>query len=252
MAKLLIIDDRMNIIKCIQNDIKRINPDMAQDENTFYVTRKDDSFKVVPVTEEHETSVFRGEVRDVASSVIKAIVDFLSEHKGEQTLILIDYVLKEVFKTLDPEKDQVPSLWAVPPMVRDQLGVRHEYLERLSCTLYATLIMLINKMPVLNSKGEECTFSMDDFSTLIYSQGDSSIGVISKTLEGLYKRLPLEQKQYLCEEFYKLENISWIDGGQQGLEGNALLSGYEIDGLVSKYIPLALPKEYREFISIMK
>lgn len=252
MAKLLVIDDRIDIIKGIQSDIKEINPEMAQDENTFYITRKDGSFRVVPVTEEQETNVFKGEVKEVSASVIKAIADFLSEHKGEQTLILIDYVLKEVFKPLDPEKDQIPSRFIVTPEVRSQLGVDKEYIDRLSCTLYATLIMLLNGMPVLNSKNERCVFSFDDFATLIYSQGDSSIGVIANTLKGLYERLPIEQKKYLCEEFYDFRNISWIDGGQQGLEGNALLSGYEISGLTTKYVPLALPKRYQEFISRMK
>lgn len=229
MAKLLIIDDHLEIAKKVQKDLAKVNSDFGSDKNVFCIEKKDDKFIVLPLSEAKDLNSFRqGSVEACYKSAMKGILSFIEENSNERILILIDdYLMPE---------DKCVVLFKP----------YRQTIDNLSAYIYSGLLMLINKQV------EFCRMKKQDFDYnalcfIIYSH-NARFAHFSEILQTIFDRLPEEDVKYFPQEAYMPENISLVEGGASDLidAGNFPLS----ESLVEEaYTRIRLPKEYREFIS---
>jgi len=226
MAKLLIIEDHLEIAKEVQKDLAKINKDFLLDENVFCIEKCDDKFVVLPIMEAKDLNRFREDSVDSCyKKVMEGILAFIEENKNERILILIDdHLMPEsvlLFKSYIPKVDSL-SAW-----------------------IYNGLVMLKNKQWESCRKNGQY-FDESALCFIIYSH-NVRFAHFSAALHEIFDRLPEEDIKYFPEECYKIENISLVEGGASDIiEGEP----YPLpEPLVEEaYTRIRLPKEYREFL----
>lgn len=222
MAKLLIVEDHLKMVRMIQKHIQEINP-LLTSGNTFCFSPKPPlklcSLDSIP--NEPDRVLLAGEQNTVFSSVFT----FLNEHSYEDVLILIDVLLNS-------QNISAPSL--------ERYRADHEY----SCELYAELLRVKNGKQIPNCNN----INPNRYFHVIYSRSDSSIGVVAAALSELYCNQSKTDKQFFPKECSLFKNISWCRNGYDATDPDFGVSESQKDGST----PLALPSGYKEFIRDLK
>lgn len=218
MAKLLIIDDHLKMVELLQAYLYTINPRFTR-ENTYCFFNQEGTLQIQCLNNIHETSRTRmsGKKEEVFSEVFR----FLSEEHEENILILIDVLLNS-------QNISAPSF--------EHYRADGEY----SCELYSELIRIKNRKKIMGTEH----IDPDKFFHIIYSRSDASIGVVAAVLDDLYKKQSKEDEKYFPRECTLFENISWCRNCFDSTDQDLGVSETQQAGAR----PLALPKEYREFI----
>lgn len=222
MAKLLIVEDHLRMVRMIQEYICKINSQFTP-ENTFCFS-PEGTLKLCPLSELHDNSV-RTALAGKQDAVFSKIFQFLDERPEEIVLILIDVLL-------NTQKISAPSI--------EQYRADHEY----SCELYAELLRAKNGKQLPG-----CTnLNPKNFFHIIYSRSDASIGVVAVVLDELSRNQNESDRRYFPKECALLENISWCLNECDATDSNFGVAESQKKGSV----PLKLPLEYRNFISELK
>ena len=218
MAKLLIVEDHLKMVRMIQEYIHGINP-LFTLENTFCFSPQLplqlcslDKIPDVP-----DRALLAGKQETVFSNVFQ----FLDKHAGENVLILIDVLLNS-------QNISAPSL--------ERYRADQEY----SCELYAELLRVKNGKRISRCDN----INPNHFFHIIYSRSDSSIGVVVAALSELSRSQDEEDRKYFPKECAMFKNISWCRNGYDATDPNFGVSESQKKGSV----PLALPSGYIEFI----
>lgn len=218
MAKLLVIDDHLKMVRMIQEYIQGINP-LFTPGNTFCFSSQS-PLKLCPLDELQDGSD-RALLAGKQEMVFSKVFQFLNEHAGENVLILIDVLL-------NTENISAPSL--------ERYRADHEY----SCELYAELLRVKNGKQI-----PRCgNIDPNHFYHIIYSRSDSSIGVVVAALSELSRSQDEEDRKYFPKECAMFENISWCRNGYDVTDPNFGVAETQKKGSV----PLALPSGYKVFI----
>jgi len=222
MAKLLIVEDHLKMVRSIQEYIYEINP-LFTLENTFCFSTQS-RLKLCPLSEiqdSHDRAILEGKQKGVFDKVFR----FLNEQSGENVLILIDVLLNS-------QNISAPSI--------ERYQADHEY----SCELYAELLRVKNGKRIQNCG----KINPDKFFHIIYSRSDSSIGVVVGVLNELSRSQDEKDRKYFPRECTLFENISWCRNGYDATDPDFGVAELQKKGSV----PLALPSGYRDFIRDLK
>lgn len=224
MAKLLIIEDHIRMVKMIQKGIFKLNEQFTP-RNTFCFAYSDEGFlglhalESIP-PEDNTHVVLEGKQDNVFSEVFK----FLDENHEENVLILIDVLLNS-------QNTNAPFF--------ERYRADNEY----SCELYAELLRIKNGKIILGCEN----INRKNFFHIIYSRSDSSIGVVAAALNDLWESQTEEDQKYFPKECALVANISWCRS-----KFDATNSDLEVSEVQTSDRVLALPREYRKFISRLK
>lgn len=222
MAKLLIVDDHLKMVRMIQEYIHTINP-LFTPENTFCFFSKG-SLDLVPLSElqeDQDRTILAGKQEAVFSKVFR----FLDKHSEEKVMILIDVLL-------NTQNISAPSI--------ERYRADHEY----SCELYAELLRVKNGKRLLGYHN----INPNNFFHIIYSRSDSSIGVVVAALDELSINQNEKDRKYFPKECALLKNISWCRNGYDATDPDFSVADSQKEGSV----PLALPLGYKNFIRDLK
>lgn len=216
MAKLLIVEDHLRMVRMIQEYIQKLNP-LFTPENTFCFFPQG-PLRLRPLSELQNDRA-RALLAGKRETVFSKVFQFLDEQSEEKVLILIDVLL-------NTQKISAPSI--------EQYRADHEY----SCELYAELLRAKNKKPIQGCSN----INPDNFFHIIYSRSDASIGVVAAVLDELSQSKT--DQEYFPKECARAENISWCLNGCDATDPDFGVA--ESQGLNS--VPLKLPRGYKEFI----
>lgn len=221
MAKLLIIEDHLRMVKLLQTYLETINPRFTK-KNTFYFFNQGGSLHIrcMDTIDEAIRTPMSGKKEEVFSEVFH----FLSEYRKENILILTDVLLNS-------QNISAPSF--------ERYKADGEY----SCELYAELIRIQNGKKIEDAEN----IVSDRFFHIIYSRSDASIGVVIAALDDLYEKQCERDKEYFPRECTLFENISWCRNCFDSTNQDLSVSDEQRAGVH----PLALPKEYRDFIKAL-
>lgn len=198
MAKLIILDHSYNV-KNVQNDIKKYNDTLTNDENTFYVEKNENNYQLKSVLHLNDNSKNFGDNED-ASLIIDSIINFFNQYKDEVILLLMnaDLQTKENWRTysLNP-KDMQGQIQLSKKIVFD---------------VYVYLIMILRGKKVINKEGREIIINKNNINFILY--GDEwSLGRASTTLSNIYNKLDEDDKKYFTKDCTIPSNIGWFEGG---------------------------------------
>lgn len=222
MAKLLIVEDHLKMVRMIQKYIHEINP-LFTPRNTFCFSPQG-SLRLCSLDELQDGSD-RAILAGKQEAVFSRVFHFLNDHAGENVLILIDVLL-------NTQNISAPSL--------ERYRADHEY----SCELYAELLRIKNGKRI-----RRCgNIDPNHFYHIIYSRSDSSIGVVVAALSELFHSQDENDRKYFPKECAQFENISWCRNGYDATDPNFGVAESQKKGSV----PLALPLEYTNFIRDLK
>lgn len=222
MAKLLIVEDHLKMVRMIQKYIHEINP-LFTSENTFCFSPQG-ALELCPLDKLHDGSD-RAILAGKQDQVFSKVFQFLNEHAEENVLILIDVLL-------NTENISAPSL--------ERYRADQEY----SCELYAELLRVKNGKRI-----KRCgNIDPDGFYHIIYSRSDSSIGVVVAALDELSRSQNEKDREYFPKECALFENISWCRNGYDATDPNFGVAESQREDSV----PLALPSGYKDFIRDLK
>lgn len=228
MAKVLIIDDHLEIARAVQKDLSQYNPNLFKDENVFCLEKKNDIFEVLPITEINDLNHYNsGSIPSIYQNVMRAILAFLKENQNEHILILIDdFLRKENRKVV--------------------LGSNYKYvIENLSAYIYSGLLMYLNEKNVYGLEQYPSTNS-EKLSFMIYSY-NSRFSKYSIALLNIYERLSESDIKYFPKEACQINNISLVEGGASDVieAGPFPLPSSLVE---KEYCRMRLPEEYKKFI----
>lgn len=221
MAKLLIVEDHLRMVRMIQEYIYQINP-LFTPENTFCFSPQG-PLALRPLSEfsDDNARVILAEKRE---DLFSEVFHFLDERPAENVLILIDVLL-------NTQNISAPSF--------ERYRADHEY----SCELYADLLRVKNGKCI-----PDCgNINPHHFFHIIYSRSDSSIGVVAAVLDELWTRQGKEDRPYFPKECARFENISWCRNRYDATDPDFSVAEVQRPGSV-----LALPSGYKEFIRNLK
>lgn len=219
MAKLLIIDDQIEMARLIQKYMVGLNSSFTE-KNTFCFSSKARATHIEALENlrgVHGRALMLGKKKEVFSEVF----DFLNLHAEEKVLILIDVLLNSL-------NISAPSY--------ERYRADAEY----SCELYAQLLRIKNGKKVKNIRP-------DNFFHIIYSRSDASIGVVMAVLNELYEKQSETEKAFFPKECTLLQNISWCRNCCETTDEQFLVSPTTAE----MNRPLALPEAYREFFKTL-
>lgn len=221
MAKLLIVEDHLRMVRMIQTYLHEINPRFTP-ENTFCFSHQD-PLELRPLSEFPEDNA-RVSLAEKQEALFSEVFHFLDKCPDENVLILIDVLL-------NTQNISAPSF--------DRYRADHEY----SCELYAELLRVKNGKRILGCNN----INRRHFFHIIYSRSDSSIGVVAAVLEDLWVHQSEENQKYFPKECTQFENISWCRNRYDATAPDFSIAEVQKQGKV-----LALPREYREFIHTLQ
>ena len=221
MAKLLIVEDHLRMVRMIQEYIHKINP-LFTPENTFCFSHQG-PLALRPLSEFPDDNA-RVILAEKQEDLFSRVFHFLDERPDENVLILIDVLL-------NTQNISAPSF--------ERYRADHEY----SCELYAELLRAKNGKPI-----QDCgNINPKNFFHIIYSRSDSSIGVVAAVLEDLWTSQDEKDRKYFPKACARFENISWCRNRYDATDPDFKVAEVQKSGSV-----LALPSGYREFIRTLR
>ena len=224
MAKLLIVEDHLDMVRLLQVYIEKINSRFTK-ENTFCFSSKKGPLRIHSLTKlDGEGEKARARMTGKKSDTFLEVFGFLSRHPNEKVLILIDVLLNS-------QNISAPSF--------ERYRADAEY----SCELYAELLRIRNGKKVSTFKN----INQNNFVHLIYSRSDASIGVVTAVLDDLFQKQNEEDRRFFPRECTLFENISWCRNCCDTTDQDFGVVVTERD----RERPLALPKEYRDYIQTL-
>lgn len=221
MAKLLIVEDHLRMVRMIQEYIHEINSLFTPD-NTFCFSPQDSLtlLSLSKFTDDSARVILREKQEDLFAEVFR----FLDKWANEDILILIDVLL-------NTQNISAPSF--------ERYRADHEY----SCELYTELLRVKNGKQIPGCSN----INRERFFHIIYSRSDSSIGVVAAVLKDLWDNQSEEDRTFFPKESARFENISWCRNRNDVTDPDLSVAKVQKPGNV-----LALPREYREFIGALK
>lgn len=216
MAKILIIDDQVAMVDMICTQLRSINKTL-QNEDIFYFDEVDGNLRIQSWHQKNGPNERRVSFSCDLHTCLDMVCTFLNQNASDNTLILIDVLLKSV-------NVNAPSI------------ERYREEKEFSCELYAELMKLKNGKPHPNYQ-----INTENFFFLLYSRSDASNAVVAAVLHSLFQAT--EAEFFPCE-CYEPENISWCKNQCEETDENNIVKNEQ--SCAEK--PLILPDEFEEFI----
>lgn len=220
MAKVLIIDDQINMVDMICTQLQGINKTL-RNEDIYYFDAVNGYLSIQSWNKKNGSDERRVSFSSDFDVYFGSVCSFLDENASENVLILIDVLLKS-------DNTNAPSI------------ERYREEKEFSCELYAALMKIKNGKPLPNYN-----ISLDKFYFLLYSRSEASNGVVSSVLSSLYR---IEEAQFFPCECYEPENISWCKNQCEETDENNIVKSNQSCAVQ----PLILPDAFEEFIRDLK
>lgn len=219
MAKLLIIEDQIEMAKLIQAQMEKLNP-LFSDENDYFICSGGTDLNVCSFSEVQTLQLTDPTFKGKKERILQLIQAFLREYsKDEKILILIDVLLNSL---------------SISAPTYERYVADAEY----SADLYAYLIR------VENGELDNLGVNRQNIFHIIYSRSDKSVQIVKEALKDIFENQKGSDRSYFPQESTLLKNISWCRNCCDETDDHNNVdtkSGYAA-------APLVFPPSYIKFI----